>query len=562
MAPLPTPPAGFCVPPDTPHSVCNSLPEWHHNTLFGMGRSAELLKETSYSRFKIHPHIEQLTAIIVGALDTEQNCFLFPTRMLAEECRSFVQVHFPSSSCDVRCVTDIANPPPPHQVFAVLFSAEAPQVMQFYTFSGGGISTRLAELCVLRCTGDMQATLGLPSRVGHYFSEYYNRHSPLNSAADAKNIIRSRFSGMVDGGGNIRGVHGASPDDVYLFASGMQAIWRSHKLLAGTIGSKNTDDSRKVAHVELLYCDSYKFLELSSSAGYHFFSNDTIDELEAFLATGTPEKSAILALYTDFPGNPHLRSADIVRLRSLADRYNFPIIIDETVTGLLNTQLLPYCDVIVSSLTKLFSGLANVLGGAMMLNPSSRYYPEFKAYMDATYEDSLFDSDALVLEMNSREVVERTSVVNHNAEKLGDMLYARSVLGGFEGAVIQAVHYPKFRMRENFERCINPLAAQSGLSAAGYGGLLSVSFTSLAAAKAFFSALQCYKGTTLGTVFTLAVAFSALAFPPDKMQWIEDHGVEESLVRFSVGMEDTAGLLKCVTDALSVAENLDTTGTH
>jgi cystathionine gamma-synthase len=48
----------------------------------------------------------------------------------------------------------------------------------------------------------------------------------------------------------------------------------------------------------------------------------------------------------------------------LADRYNFPLIIDETVAGYVNCQLLPYCDLVVSSLTKLFSGLANVLGGA------------------------------------------------------------------------------------------------------------------------------------------------------------------------------------------------------
>lgn len=110
----------------------------------------------------------------------------------------------------------------------------------------------------------------------------------------------------------------------------------------------------------LLYCDSYKFL----GPGYHFFTNETIDELEALLATGTPDRPAILALYTDFPGNPHLRSADMARLRALADRYNFPIVVDETVAGYLNIQILPYCDVVVGSLTKLFSGMANVLGGA------------------------------------------------------------------------------------------------------------------------------------------------------------------------------------------------------
>ncbi|KAJ7168293.1 pyridoxal phosphate-dependent transferase [Mycena crocata] len=553
-SPLPSPPVGRCVPPNTPHSVCNSLPEWHTTVAFAMGKGRDLLKETSYPRFAIHPHLKQLSAVILKALGSseEKNCFLFPTRMLAEECRWFIEAHFPSSSRDVHCVTEIANAPPGHQIFAVLFSEEHAKVMKFFTFTGGGISSRLAELCLLRLAGNLHPTLGLPSN-GHCFSDYCRRHTPLNSADDAKNVIRSRFSGIVDGGANIRGVPGASPDDVYLFASGMQAVWRSHKLLAATIGSKNDLKSRKVAHVNLLYCCSYKFLELTSSAGYHFFKNETIDELEAFLATGTPDSPAILGLFTDFPGNPHLRSADMRRLRALADRYNFPIIVDETVGSYLNIQILPYCDVIVSSLTKLFSGMANALGGAMMLNPTSRYYPEFKAHMETTYEDSLFDSEALVLEMNSREFVNRATAINRNSEILSDMLYARSMMGGSEASIIQAVHYPKYRDRENFDACRNPLAAQAGLAETGYGNLLAVTFTSLPAAKAFLYALQCYKGNTLGTVYTLASAFSALSFPPEKMEWMEDHGVEESLVRVSVGMEETTSLLKCVSDALFAA---------
>ncbi|KAJ7118756.1 pyridoxal phosphate-dependent transferase [Mycena epipterygia] len=550
-SPQPSPPLGRGVPPNTPHSVCNSLPEWQNNITFVMGQAGEFLQETSYPRFWLHPNVQALIAIIVKALDAKpENCLLFPSRMLAEECRSFIQVHFPSSSCDIHCATEIANAPAKHQIFAVLFSVEVAKVMKFYTFHGGGISPRLAELCVLRCAGDLRPTLGLPPPVGHPFSEYYQRHSPLSSANDAKNVIRRRFAGVVDGGGNIRGVPGASPDDVYLFASGMQAIWRSHKLLARTIGSRNGLERRKVAHVNLLYCDSYKFL----GPDYHFFTNETIDELEALLATGTPDRPAILALYTDFPGNPHLRSAEMVRLRALADRYNFPIVVDETVAGYLNIQILPYCDVVVGSLTKLFSGMANVLGGALMLNPTSRFYPEFKAHMEATYEDSFFDSDALVMEMNSREVVDRTAIINHNAEELSDMLHPRSVVGGCAGSIIKAVHYPKYRTRENFDQCRNPLAGQAGLDETGYGSLLAVTFTSLEAAKVFYSALQCYKGTTLGTVFTLATAFSVLGFRPDQMKWVEDHGVEESLIRFSVGMETTSSLLKCVSDALAVAE--------
>jgi cystathionine gamma-synthase len=115
--------------------------------------------------------------------------------------------------------------------------------------------------------------------------------------------------------------------------------------------------------LSVIYVDSYVFLGLTVP-GYHIFTNDSIDDLEHLLREGTPERPAILALFTDVPGNPRLLTADLPRLRALADLYHFPIIIDETVGFYLNVQVLPFADIVVSSLTKTFSGFANVLGGA------------------------------------------------------------------------------------------------------------------------------------------------------------------------------------------------------
>ena len=115
--------------------------------------------------------------------------------------------------------------------------------------------------------------------------------------------------------------------------------------------------------LSVLYNDSYAFLGLATS-GFHLFTNDTIEDLEHLLEEGTPDSPAILALFTDVPGNPHLLTADLPRLRALADLYHFPIILDETVGHHLNVQVLPFADIVVSSLTKIFSGFGNVLGGA------------------------------------------------------------------------------------------------------------------------------------------------------------------------------------------------------
>jgi cystathionine gamma-synthase len=121
----------------------------------------------------------------------------------------------------------------------------------------------------------------------------------------------------------------------------------------------------KLILLSIIYVDSYTLLALGRPGlEYQIFQNDSIDDLEKLLEGGKPGQPAILALFTDVPGNPLLRTADLPRLRALADLYHFPIIIDESIGHHLNVQVLPFADIVVSSFTKIFSGLSNVLGGA------------------------------------------------------------------------------------------------------------------------------------------------------------------------------------------------------
>lgn len=58
-----------------------------------------------------------------------------------------------------------------------------------------------------------------------------------------------------------------------------------------------------------------------------------------------------------------LITPDMPRLRRLANEHGFLILIDGTVGTFVNVDLLPYADVLMSSLTKMYSGYANVLAG-------------------------------------------------------------------------------------------------------------------------------------------------------------------------------------------------------
>lgn len=117
-----------------------------------------------------------------------------------------------------------------------------------------------------------------------------------------------------------------------------------------------------------LYVDSVKILE-KWGPGCHFFGfghEEDIDALEALLegeSKKNPGCPPIMCIVTEFPSNPLLRSPNLQRLRDLADKYDFLIIVDETIGNFVNVEVMPYADIVVSSLTKVFSGDANVMGG-------------------------------------------------------------------------------------------------------------------------------------------------------------------------------------------------------
>jgi cystathionine gamma-synthase len=109
------------------------------------------------------------------------------------------------------------------------------------------------------------------------------------------------------------------------------------------------------------YVDTLKILQ-KWGPGCYFYgyaSSADLDSLEQLLENG--EK--ILALFCEFPSNPLLVSPDLHRLRQLADKHDFAIVIDETIGNFINIAVLEAADIVVSSLTKIFSGASNVMGG-------------------------------------------------------------------------------------------------------------------------------------------------------------------------------------------------------
>lgn len=531
-----------------------------------------------------------------------QKGMLFPSARVASRCLEFIRSRILpelSSSLSIvdlgldpnRAVSPILSQLSP-TISAVLFPSEIQGVAkQYWQHTGDGVSSRRAEFChglfkdqlLVPQSAASEVPIGTPSRPlkgpkryqrpgsidgiasapkpnhaqfspgttstvnesqesNRFLEERFGRNLDLSLVGRAKSAIRRRIAGAVAGEvdfaedqlpamtPNSRGLHNLREDDVYLFPAGMNAIFNAHRALLAT------RPNLKSVNFGFPYVDTLKILQ-KFGPGCVFYghgSDDDLDHLEQSLRSG----ERFLALFCEFPGNPLLKCPDLCRIRRLADEFDFAVVVDETIGTFANINVLPVADIVVSSLTKIFSGDSNVMGGSAILNPNSRYYESLKTVMGIEFEDTYWPEDVVFMERNSRDFASRVDRINGNADAICSVLR--------DSPVVKSVYYPKYNpTRTNYDAFRLP--------AGGYGGLLSIVFNHEAQARAFYDAMDSAKGPSLGTNFTLCSPYVLLAHYQE-LPWAAQFGVDPSLVRVSVGLEETSDLQATFREALRAAE--------
>lgn len=546
------------------------LPSW--DASLGLAtRDTNVLNQmqTGYPRFFIHRTIKKLAGHIVerfGDIDrdgssvdarssTEREdgsknktlAMLFPCGKHVLQCAEFLK---PQASTSRRVITlrlglasecleldwvDWAKA----EFYAVLFPSDLfPLAKSFWQHTGFGVSSRYAEFCLEQiCKLEVQAWMDFSSSEQLWkicANDVQNeavdpRRKRLSGASvegttdqKTKYLLRQRISELA----STSECH-LDASDVYLFSSGMGAISTVAEALPAI---KRSNESHAMVSYGFLYVDIFKVL--SKVFGYettlygHVTASE-LDSLESQLEAG----HRICALFCEFPGNPLLRSPDLHRVRQLADRYDFIIICDDTVGTFVNVDLMPYVDVVCTSLSKMFSGACNVLGGSVVLNPCGKYYQALRIVMATQFVDTFSPLDAVVMEANSRDFVSRMKRANASAEMVCEILEKHPA--------VAKIYYPKdSSTQELYDSCKR--------SGAGYGYLLSVQFVTPASAIRFFNALDVAKGPGFGMNFTLAAPYTLLAHYGER-EWAAQYGVTEHLVRITVGLEvpdELAGKVK------------------
>ncbi|KAF2396607.1 PLP-dependent transferase [Trichodelitschia bisporula] len=511
------------------------MPTWANMLEFLKGDPAFFAKFVDmYPRFVLHRDVKQLIGVLLSTRSPDEGLFAlpFPSPVAAHACADFISATPRTDGKDpldpsTLSITSLNTTPP---VTALFFpAARMMDVVPWWTITGRGLSSRAAEAALSSIANTPLAESPLPGP-----------ETPFTSPAH--DALRARIAQLLN-----RAQRQGSPyvaaGDVHLYQTGMTAICAAHTALLHFRGTKTVMFNlpfHSTVHVFEYFGPGVQFFPLGTE----------LAALETYLESEAAAGSPVQAIWTEIPSNPLLVTADLAALKALAMRFEAVLVVDDTIGSFANVDVLPEADVLVTSLTKSFSGYADVMGGNVVLNPSSKYYTYLATHFNGAMEE-MFVADAETLLHNSADYLARTAVLNRNAQELAKYLSHRATL---EGSSVTRVYYPQVaETKEHYEALMRPPTAEF---TPGYGCLLSVEFTSVGAAKAFYDHLYVHNGPHLGAHLTLALPHPKALYDKE-LEEVREWGMKEEQIRISVGLEEVAELLITFMFALTKADEAE-----
>jgi len=305
-------------------------------------------------------------------------------------------------------------------------------------------------------------------------------------------------------------------DDVFLASCGMNAIFAVFQSLKKAMA----DPARKnIVQLGCLYIDSEQMIGENNSDDMVIPIASDLSKLGKILAE---KHSSVLAVFTEVPNNPLLDCADIPTLSKLCRKYDIPLVVDATFGTPHNMNILPYCDVVVESLTKFACGHGDTIMGAAIINSNGNWHHEIKGcikdYLVAPYHR---DSNRLAVGITDYE--KRMGIIAQNTHQLIDYL---------ERSPVVAKIYSCKPTDHNFHLIRKTSESLPGLASVIFNKDVSY----------YYNRLLFAKGPSLGTNFTLLMPYVYMAHyqalkTKSGRQKLAAMGMNPELLRFSIGLE-------------------------
>lgn len=128
-----------------------------------------------------------------------------------------------------------------------------------------------------------------------------------------------------------------------------------------------------------------------------FFDVDEFDAIEEAVNAATK------IIFLESVGNPNMRLPDIVRIAQIASRHGVALVVDNTITPLSVAPLSLGADIVVYSTTKIITGNASALGGAVVFRAIAEGDDKFKSDRYREVHPFIKKMGALALVANAKK---------------------------------------------------------------------------------------------------------------------------------------------------------------
>ncbi len=483
--------------PSSPHAVASSLPTMADVCAYEEHdeRVTKVL-ESGYPRFVVHRFVKRLLELFYGRFKLlGRYGLLIPSRRAAHDLLGW---------CKDEGVVCLEVERDLYMVHCeAIDTALAERIRKYVQHVGCGISSRQAE--------DLLFKSGLLP--GVFEEEVFS--------GNANQYVEVELAKLC----------GCSLRDILICASGMNAFY------AGFSAALEFQRQRGRSHwIQLgwLYLDSGCILK-------EFLDGDEVLEIcydaadtDALIQKLDEIGDDLAVVVVECPTNPLVQVPDLITISQRVREQGGLLLVDPTIASVYNVDVLPFADILMTSLTKYVSNEGDVMMGALAVNPKSPHYGDLVLRTSRFHVPPYCrDLSRLALELN--EAADVSVQINENARELVSFLEAHSM--------VKQVYYPE--KSKYFD----------SMKKAGGGGGAIISVELNQSLQEFYDTIEILKAPSFGTRFTFLCPFMYLAHydlvtSEAGREFLFEIGIDSDLIRISVGTEPLAELKRAFDLAL------------
>jgi cystathionine beta-lyase len=309
------------------------------------------------------------------------------------------------------------------------------------------------------------------------------------------------------------------------FASGLAAIDAIIKLLKPGDEVISTND---------LYGGTYRlFTKIFSTYGikFHFVGMHDIISIEKLVNQNTR------LIWAETPTNPMLNIIDIAALSTIAKKHNILLAVDNTfATPYLQRPIDLGADIVMHSATKYLGGHSDVVLGAIMLN--DKELVDKLHFIQNASGAICGPQDSFLVLRGIKTLHVRMQRHCENTKKIAEFLNSN--------ARVDHVYWPGFDFHKNHDIANKQMD--------DYGGMLSFKVKSNNNRDVFriLERLKIFTlAESLGGVESLSCHPASMTHASIPREEREKSGLSDSLIRLSVGIEDSDDLIQDLKQAIN-----------